>query len=165
MARAGHDVTGFSLHTPDAPDDVVVDGVRIVRANIDLPWLPDDNLVARMASANHQITQLAGQLGAWRPEVVHSHDWLVSWSGDTISRVLGVPLVATIHATERGRHGGHVPPGVPAAINSVEWWLTYEAREVICCSKFMIREVVSGFELPMDKVHLVPNGVDPAEWE
>jgi glycogen(starch) synthase len=75
-----------------------------------------------------------------------------------------VPLVATIHATERGRHGGHVPPGMPAAINAVEWWLTYQAREVIACSKFMVREVVSGFELPIEKVHLVPNGVDPAGW-
>jgi glycogen synthase len=165
MARAGHEVVVFSLHTSDAPDDSVVDGVRVLRASIDLPWLPDDNIVARMASANHQITQLAAQLGDWRPEVVHAHDWLVSWAGDTLGRVWGVPLVATIHATERGRHGGHVPPGVPASINSIEWWLTYQAAEVICCSKFMIREVIGGFELPIDKVHLVPNGVDPAEWE
>jgi glycogen(starch) synthase len=78
---------------------------------------------------------------------------------------MGVPLVATVHATERGRHGGHVPFGVPAAINSIEWWLTYQAAEVICCSRFMVREVISGFELPIEKVHLVPNGVDLAVWE
>ena len=165
MVRDGHDVVVFSLHTNDAPDDVVVDGVRILRARIDLPWLPEDNLVGRMASANHQITQLAAQLGSWRPDVVHAHDWLVSWAGDTISMLWSVPLVATIHATERGRHGGHVPPGMPAAINAVEWWLTYQATQVICCSQFMVREVVSGFELPVDKVHMVPNGVDLAVWE
>ena len=28
----------------------------------------------------------------------------------------------------------------------------------------MVREVVDGFELPAEKVHLVPNGVDPALW-
>jgi glycogen(starch) synthase len=164
MKRQGHDVVVLSLHTSEAPDDVVVEGVRILRANIDLPWIPDDNLVGRMASANHQLTQLAARLGTWRPDVVHAHDWLVSWAGDTISTLWAVPLVATIHATERGRHGGHVPPGMPAAINAVEWWLTYQASQVICCSDFMVREVISGFELPPTKVHMVPNGVDLAMW-
>lgn len=170
LARAGHDVVVLTLQrnehgTSAAPDDEVLDGVRVIRANADLPWLPDHDLVARMASANHQLVALAARLGDWRPEVVHAHDWLVAWAGDTLKTLWGVPLVATIHATERGRHGGHVPPGMPAAINAVEWWLTYQAREVIACSKFMVREVVGGFELPAEKVHLVPNGVDPARWQ
>ena len=82
-----------------------------------------------------------------------------SWLGPaTRSRtLLGVPLVATIHATERGPSRRALPPGMPAAINAVEWWLTYQAAtRSICCSKFMVREVVDGFELPAEKVHLVP---------
>lgn len=169
MVRGGHEVVVLSLqrHEPGSapvPDDEVVEGVRVLRASTDLPWLPEDDLVARMASANHQIVGLAARLGDWRPDVVHAHDWLVAWAGDTLKTLWDKPLVATIHATERGRHGGHVPPGMPAAINAIEWWLTYQAREVIACSKFMVREVVNGFELPVEKVHLVPNGVDPALW-
>lgn len=169
MARSGHDVVVMTLQrsehgTSVAPEDEVVEGVRVLRASAELPWLPEGDIVARMASANHQLVGLASRLGEWRPDVVHAHDWLVAWAGDTLKTLWDRPLVATIHATERGRHGGHVPPGMPAAINAVEWWLTYQAREVIACSRFMVREVVDGFELPPEKVHLVPNGVDTAEW-
>jgi len=164
LHRAGHEVVVCSQHHPDEPDDTIVDGVRVLRADAALPWLPDDDLVARMASANHQLVQLAAQLGEWVPDVVHAHDWLTAWAGDTLKILLDVPLVATIHATERGRHGGHLPPGLPGTINSIEWWLTYQAREVIACSQFMVREVVQNFELPAEKVHLVPNGVDPDRW-
>jgi glycogen synthase len=170
MARGGHDVVVLTLQrhepgTPPVADDEIVDGVRVLRAATELPWLPDGELVGAMASANHQIVSLTARLGDWRPDVVHAHDWLMAWAGDTLKTLWDVPLVATVHATERGRHGGHVPPGMPAAINSVEWWLTYQARVVIACSKFMVREIVSGFELPAEKVHLVPNGVDSALWE
>jgi glycogen synthase len=169
LVRAGHEVVVLSLHHAELgesgmPDDTVVDGVRVLRADTSLPWLPPDDLVAQMASANHQLTQLIARLGSWRPDVIHGHDWLVAWAADNASVLWGVPLVATVHATERGRHGGFLPAGTPAAINSIEWWLTYRAAEVITCSRFMSHEVIDGFELPAHKVHLVPNGIDPAAW-
>ena len=105
LVRSGHEVVVLSFHhegltaSATVPDDIVVDGVRVLRADIRLPWLPDDALVARMASANHQLVQLAARLGDWRPDIVHAHDWLVSWAGDTLKTLLGVPLVATVHAT------------------------------------------------------------------
>jgi glycogen(starch) synthase len=164
LARAGHEVVVLTLHHPDAPDDSVVEGVRVLRAHTDLPWLPDSDFLARMSSANHKLVQLIATLDGWRPDVVHAHDWLAAWAGDDLRAVWGVPLVATIHATERGRHGGGVPPGQPSAINSVEWWLTFQAATVITCSRYMRDEVLGAFQLPADKVRVVPNGVDASVW-
>lgn len=164
LARAGHEVVVLTPAHPDAPDDAVVDGVRVLRAHSELPWLPDDDLLARMASMNHHLVQLSARLDGWRPDVVHAHDWLVAWAGDTLRALWGVPLVATMHATERGRQGGHLPPGQPSGINAVEWWLTYQSRRVICCSRFMVDEVMTAFHLPEGKVHLVPNGVEADGW-
>jgi glycogen(starch) synthase len=164
LTRGGHDVTVLTLHDPTVDDDAVLHGVHVLRARTDLPWLPPDDFVAQMASANHQLVQLTASLDGWTPHVIHAHDWLVAWAGDTLKALWGVPLVATIHATEKGRNHGFIPAGQPAAINAVEWWLTYQARHVIACSHFMVNEVLDAFGPPTDKVHMVPNGVDADAW-
>jgi glycogen(starch) synthase len=165
LVRAGHEVVVLTLHHPDVPDDSVVDGVRVLRARTDLPWLPDDNFLAKMSSANHKIVQLTTALDGWRPDLVHAHDWLVAWAGDDLRALWDVPFIATMHATEKGRQGGSIPPGQPSGIHATEWWLTFQANSVITCSEFMRREVVSAFDLPPAKVHMVPNGVDASIWE
>lgn len=164
LARSGHEVVLFTLSHRGAPADAVVDGVRVVRARTDLPWLPDDDLVARVASANHHIVKLTAELGEWRPEVVHAHDWQVAWAADTLATLHGARLVATFHATERGRHGGRVPLGEASAVHAVESWLAHGAAEVVASSRFMTNEVVGGFELPTERTHLIPNGIDPTWW-
>jgi glycogen synthase len=166
LAELGHDVVVFTLHHPDASADAMVDGVRVIRAYTDLPWCPDDQFVAKMAGNNHQLVQLISKLpNSWRPDIVHTHDWLTAWAGDTLKALYGVPMVATIHATERGRNGGHLPTaGQAAAIHATEWWLTYQAKRVICCSAFMVDEVRDSFEVPADKLSVIANGVDPLAW-
>jgi glycogen(starch) synthase len=165
LARAGHEVVVFSVDNDGdlAADAVTDDGVRVTRARTDLPWLPDDDEVLRTSSANNHMVALAASLGDWRPDVVHAHDWHTAWAGDTLSTLFDVPLVATFHSTERGRHGGHVPEGPSSAINAVEAWLAYRSAAQICCSRFMMRELLEG--LDPNNVHLVPNGVDPRVWE
>lgn len=98
-------------------------------------------------------------------DLVHVHDWLVAFAGEQVKRYYKIPLVATIHATERGRGRGYLPGELPRAINNVEWWLSYEAWRVICCSRYMSNEVREYFETPLDKIDVIPNGVDTERFD
>jgi glycogen(starch) synthase len=109
----------------------------------------------------HSMVRAGLAIRDWRHDVVHAHDWLVAHAAAAVKEGLGLPLVATVHATEAGRHQGWLPSPMSKAIHTIEWWLTYEARRVITCSTSMRWEVTRLFDLPGDKVDVVPNGVDP----
>ncbi len=98
-------------------------------------------------------------------DLIHVHDWLVAFAGVNLKRAHKTSLLATIHATERGRGRGSLGGETSQAINNVEWWLTYEAWRVICTSQFMANEVKNYFQTPSDKVDIVPNGVDAAPFD
>lgn len=164
LRRAGHDVVLMTRRPAGTDTDSDLGGVRVLRADVELPWLPDD-LVAATASANHHFVALSASLGDWRPDVVHAHDWGVAWAADVLATLFGVPVVTTFHGTERGRHGGHLAPGRQTDINSVEWWQAHRSRRIIAATKLMVRDVVDGFELDPDHVTRIPIGIDPTWWE
>ncbi len=163
MHRAGHEVVLITRSVAGTGFDAIHDGVRVLRVDADMPWLPDQP-VAATASANHAFVAATVALGEWRPHIVHSHDWGVAWAADVIATLFSVPIVTTFHGTERGRHGGHLPPGPATDINSVEWWQAFRSRRVIASTRLMVREIVDGFEMDPDHVRRVPHGIDPAWW-
>jgi glycogen(starch) synthase len=98
-------------------------------------------------------------------DLIHAHDWLVAFAATSLKRLRKTPLLATIHATERGRGRGFLGGEMSHAINGTEWWLAYEAWRVITCSQFMLDEVRNYFNVPLDKIDIVPNGVDAAPFD
>ena len=89
----------------------------------------------------------------------------MAWAAASLKRLHKTPLLATIHATERGRGRGFLGGETSHLINGTEWWLTYEAWRVITASQFMADEVKTYFNVPPDKIDIVPNGVDPAAFD
>jgi len=87
----------------------------------------------------------------------------VAFTGRALKHAYQLPLIATIHATEAGRNQG-LHNDMQRYISSVEWWLTYEAWRVIVCSESMRHEVQGLFQLPTDKVEVIPNGVDAEKF-
>ena len=166
LAAAGHEMVVLSIDDPRVDRDAERSGpVQILRAAHDMPWIPPTRRLAIAASANHAIVKLADRLDrAWRPDVVHGHDWTVGWAGDTLASRYDVPFVLTMHGTERVRHGGNLPVGEPADIAAIEWWLAFQADRLITPTQFIEEQLISGFELDPHRVVRIPNGIDPGHW-
>lgn len=92
-----------------------------------------------------------------RIDLLHAHDWMVQHTAREIKQSFGIPLVATIHATEWGRNQGTLYNQVQRNIHDLEWQLTYEASKLFVCSHYMKKEVESIFNLPSDKTIVFPN--------
>lgn len=91
-------------------------------------------------------------------DVIHAHDWMTIPGASGIKKLLDIPMVFTVHSTQRGRDG--INSRYQKAINDLEWYGTYEAKEVISVGKKLQEEVQSIFEVPSDKIRYIPNGVD-----
>lgn len=167
MARAGHEVTVVSRHAPGVPVEEDLEGVQVVRAPEDPPLFPlsTPTMLAWAMAFNHGLTR-AGLRAARRAgfDVIHAHDWLVAQAAITLKEQLGLPLVATIHSTEIGRHLGWLPEEMNRRIHSVERWLGHEASRVVLCSDFMRQEVSHLLGIDRDRIDVVPNGVDLPAW-
>lgn len=92
-------------------------------------------------------------------DLIHAHDWLVAPAGMTLKRFCHLPLLATIHATERGRQQGHLTTDLSVQIDRLERLLTSESIRVIACSHFMAHEIHAAFDVVREKIDVVPNGV------
>jgi glycogen(starch) synthase len=156
---------GIEVHvlTPQrcggAAHEVTPEGVYVHR--VAPPDIPDDNLVAFTQQANMGLEIAAHSLQhVWGPfDLIHAHDWQVANAGITLKHAWRVPLIATMHATERGRGQGYIWTSQSEQINHIEWQLSYEAWRLIVCSHFMADQMFQYFGTPSDKIDVVPNGV------
>jgi glycogen(starch) synthase len=167
LVAGGHDVRVVTRGDAVAGTTERRDGVRVVRAALD-PLAIDfttETLLAWAQASEHALLRAAlPVVRRWRPDVVHAHDWLVAQTAITLAASARIPLVATLHATEAGRHLGWLPQPLNRAIHSVERWLAQRADAVITCSTTMHDEVTRLFELAPERVQIVPNGIDAARW-
>ena len=172
LAAAGHDVVVVARHPigTDAethPTELVTaEGVRVLRVAEDPPHLEFvRDLVAWTLGIGHAMVRGAMPvLRDWTPDVVHAHDWLVAHAAIGLAELTGAPLVATLHATEAGRHGGWLSQPLNQQVHSVEWWLARRADAVVTCSQAMRAEVVGLFDVDPASVTVLHNGIDPVGW-
>jgi len=174
LTGLGHEVTVLSRR-PSGTDpsthpttDTVVEGVRVIAVAEDPPEFDFgvDMMAWTLAMGHSFLRAGLAHLRDWRPDVVHAHDWLVAHPAIALAEFFDVPLVATLHATEAGRHSGWVAGHINRQVHSVEWWLANEADTLITCSSSMRDEVIELFSPgPDTDVTVIHNGIDLTAWE
>jgi glycogen synthase len=161
LAEAGHTVHVVTREHPDAPAEEDTDGVHVIRVGEYPPVIGFDELIPWVLQFNVGVLERATKLLLEEEvDLIHAHDWLVGYAAAGLKNLFDLPLVSTIHATEFGRHQGFLPGPMNKLIHQIEWWLTYESRRTITCSRYMHDQVHEIFEHPTAKMDVIPNGVD-----
>lgn len=168
QAARGDDVVVITQAINGLAEELTVDGVRIIRVPHDPPSLPfdEEHLLAWVMTLESAMVRGGLQLEAF--DIVHAHDWIVAHAATTLRAFHSdSALVATIHATEAGRHQGWLPSPLSDAVHSTEHWLVHQAERVIVCSQHMAREVDRLFgdgSLDSEHVAVIANGIDAHRW-
>ncbi|MBO0864484.1 MAG: glycosyltransferase family 4 protein [Mycobacterium sp.] len=175
LAAAGHEVVVLSRR-PSGTDpsthpssDEIHEGVRVIAAAQDPhEFTFADDMMAWTLAMGHAMTRTGLSIrtgdGAWRPDVVHAHDWLVAHPAIALAESYDVPMVSTIHATEAGRHSGWVAGRLSRQVHAVESWLVRESDSLITCSASMRDEITELFGPGLAETTVIRNGIDAARW-
>ncbi|MTI80111.1 MAG: glycosyltransferase family 4 protein [Firmicutes bacterium] len=161
MAKQNNEVHIITVGSPDVPDYENVNGVHVYRVTpyqVSSPdfitWVMQLN-IAMLEKCLTLVRDMGNSF-----DIIHAHDWLVAYAARALKHSLNNPMVATIHATEYGRNNG-LHNDLQRHISDIEWWLCFEAWRVIVCSQYMQGEVRRVFQVPEDKLEIIPNGVNP----
>lgn len=175
-----HMVGGLGRHVADLAPQLAAQGIaltlltpwsagalqhEVLAPNLQIVRVPLNeraiDIVTRVTDATavflHAAHVLWQQHGGF--DLIHVHDWLLADVAIALKHHYRRPLIATIHANERGRRGGDISAPESRAIDAIEWRLTYEAWRVVVCSHYMVQQLACDFSVPQDKIDMVPNGV------
>lgn len=173
LAALGVQVHVITATHPDAPDETLENGVHLHRVGV--PPSPHGDFLQGVWAMNAAFEARADALlqdllrgkpvrTQREPILLHAHDWLVHPAAKSLKHRHKLPLIATIHATEHGRHGG-IHSDLSRTIHQLEWELSYEAWRVIVCSAFMRGEVMHALNTPYDKIDVIPNGIRAEKFQ
>ncbi|WP_416670730.1 glycosyltransferase family 4 protein [Egbenema bharatensis] len=156
LVKLGHEIHLLTVEFGQAPRYEEVEGIRVHRVHV----AESHNFFHWVSNMNDSMGQHGGKLlledGPF--DIIHAHDWLVGDAAIALKQIFKVPLVATIHATESGRHNG-IYNDTHRYIHGKETQLVAEAWRVIVCTNYMRLEVERALHSPWNKIDVVYNGI------
>lgn len=154
-----HVLTRAAQHIPHTQ---AVQANLIVHRVVSPSLVADADIFTRATHINDAFILTAQRL--WDQfdgfDVIHAHDWLVSFAALQLRKLFHIPLIATIHATEQGRWRNEpLPNPLSQSIDQAERQFINEADALIACSHYMVEDLTRTFQQPKEKIHLIPNGI------
>lgn len=151
----GHPVQLVTVQSHDLPEFEVVEGIRVHRVVV-----PEHEHFFDWVTAMNEAMITLGRrlLNEQECCLIHAHDWLVGDAAIALKQTYKVPLVATIHATEYGRHNG-IHTETQAYVSGKEKCLADEAWRVIVCSQYMREELQRALHIAWGKIDIIFNGI------
>ncbi|MCC6167538.1 MAG: glycosyltransferase family 4 protein [Caldilineaceae bacterium] len=127
---------------------------------VEVPPIDPVDLYNQVINNNDILVNYARRLLEQTPyDLIHMHDWLPGVAAMILKHDYKIPLVATAHATERGRQQGHLNSPTSYQIDALEWKLCYESWRLIVCSRYMTDELFWYFGTPRNKISVIANGI------
>lgn len=139
--------------------NMIVEGIR---PSFDFPFQD-----IRHEKLLDTLSRNIGMVGSVKEtDIAHCHTWYAHLAGCLIKQMLDVPLVLTTHSLEPDRPWKEEQLG-PAYGAST--WLEKTAYQnadgVIAVSQSMKKRVHELFQVPSEKIRIIPNGIDINEYQ
>lgn len=94
-------------------------------------------------------------------DVIHCHDWMTYKAGINAKEISNKPLIIHVHATEFDRTGDNPNQ----AIYDFEREGMHKADEIIAVSNLTKNKIVEHYGINPDKVTVVHNAIEPADYK
>ncbi|HME24125.1 MAG TPA: glycosyltransferase family 4 protein [Acetobacteraceae bacterium] len=133
--------------------------VSLIRARLP-PWIGALAEVAYNVPAWWRLWQAARR---FRPDLIYERYNLFHLAGTWLARWSRVPLFLEINAplvAERVRFGGLGLPGLATRLEAYVW----RSADKVLVVTGVLKRMVEQAGVPADRIQVVPNGIDPAEF-
>lgn len=162
LARKGHEVHLFTRMGQGQGEYEQIDSVHYHRCG----FHPGDNLLEyawNMGQAMvERFSKVERSVGEF--DIVHGHDWHVVDALNEL-RNRGYPVILSYHSTEYGRAGNIIGDWWEfKKISEKEWFGGYIASRVTAVSGALRDELIWLYQIPSEKIDIVPNGIYPEKY-
>jgi glycogen synthase len=118
----------------------------------------DDRLRPALAALSRDLSMVGDPITA---DVVHCHTWYTHLAGVLARLAYGVPLLLTVHSLEPKRPWKREQLGGGYMVSSwAERTALESADAVVAVSRGTRDDVLSLFDVPSERIHVIHNGID-----
>ena len=139
-------------------DNLTVQGVELET----VPEVADPRFEKFMDTLQRDLIMAGRVEGA---DVVHCHTWYTHLAGLLVKPLTGAKLVLTTHSLEPHRPWKVEQLGAAYYASSwIERTAYQNADGIIAVSESMKRDVGELYEVPFERIRVIPNGIDPEQY-